>query len=95
MYPAEIVIAGETVCGAANLRAETFALSERGPQKIQNVSLIIGKHLLSTAPEQGTMIEVNGLAFKVVEVAGQNSGDEDWYLTGQRTPGSDKPTIGW
>lgn len=90
LYPATVSYLDlPAVEAAANIQAETFALGERGPQKIQSVAVIIGKHLLSVTPQQGDPIKVNGLSFKVVEVQGHNEGDVDWFLRGSRTPGSD------
>lgn len=88
-YPATVIYAGLTIPAAANVREETFALGERGAQLVQNVSVLFCKSRLSVAPRQGDMMQVNGRAFKVVEVYGHNPFDEDWVLVGQRTPGSD------
>lgn len=90
LYPATVAYLDQpAVDAAANIQAETFALGERGPQKIQSVAVMIGKHLLTATPQQGDPIKVNGLSFKVVEVHGHNEGDVDWFLRGSRTPGSD------
>lgn len=89
MHPATLILHGVEVSGASSIGPETFALGERGAQKIQSVSAVVAKALYPDAPTQGQILKVGGLAFKLVEVQGHDPVNTDWYLRGSRTPGSD------
>lgn len=89
MHPATMILHGVEVVGGSSLGPETFALGERGVQKIQSVTAVVSKVQYPDAPEQGQILKVDGLAFKLVEVQGHDPVNSDWYLRGTRTPGSD------
>lgn len=87
--PGTVILSGTPYPAAVSIGRETFGLTDRGQQPIQNVQAIISKEELAVAPKQGASLKVGALSFKVVEVDGHNAGDEGWHLTGQRTPGGD------
>lgn len=90
MHPARITLdKQEEVDGASSLGPETFALGDRGAQKVQSVTAIVAKEKVTGTPVQGWILKVHGLAFKVMEVQGHDPLNTDWFLRGTRTPGSD------
>ena len=88
--PGTVTINGVSYSAAVSQMAETFALPDKGRQKVQNVKVSISKQLLGLAPTQGESMLVAGKAYKIVEVAGFDEGNGDWHFLGQRTPGGDR-----
>ena len=89
MSPAVLSIGDDDYNGAALVSSATWELRDGGFKWVIRFMATIGKDLLATEPAQGTIVVIDGKGYKVTEVGGLNSFDQQWVLRGMRVPGRD------
>lgn len=85
-----VIIGGVEYKAAVSIMAQTFGLTDRGTKKVQGCKASVSKSLMPEPPPQGREMIVNEKSFKIDEIDGFDSGDQDWHLMGSRTPGGDE-----
>lgn len=75
---------------AVSLEGERYELTDSGQRTVQRATVQFAKLDLDERPRRGELLRVDGRAYEVELVSGDNEGDPHWGVVAIRVPGGDR-----